>query len=131
MTTTYPNVQTTNGSPNANAQYFRSNFIPYATILINNKPVSVPDILNTTLLGVINNLTPQSYYTFSTGQQITTQAYNGTGNTSTWWMIAELNGYIHPLQMQGGDIVFIPDPQSAINGTNITNAPPTPSTVSF
>jgi len=127
----YPNVTLTTTSPNQNSQYFRSNFIPYANITVNRKTVPVLDILNTSYLGVINSLTPNAQYTFATGQQITTQAFKATNTTSTWWMIAMQNAYIHPLQMQNGDIVYIPNINTAINGTNILSSPSTPSTVSF
>jgi hypothetical protein len=127
----YPNVTLTTTSANENSQYLRSNFIDYVTIAIDQQQVSVPDVLNPKYLSVINSLTPSSYYTFQTGQQITTQAFNGTNTTSTWWMIILQNGYIHPLLMQNGDLVFIPNCNQAINGTSTITAPPTPSTVTF
>ncbi|MDE1905565.1 MAG: hypothetical protein KGH75_03835 [Rhodospirillales bacterium] len=127
----YPNVTLTSTSTNENSQYLRSNFIGYSTIKLNNVSVVVPDILNTNYLGVINNLQPNAKYTYTQGQQITTQAYYATGNTSTWWMICLQNGTIHPLQMQNGDIVFVPNVANAINGTNNISAPPSQSTVSF
>ena len=128
---TYPNVTPTTTTINTDAQYLRSNFISYQTITENNAQVSVPDYLNTTYLGVINSLTPTSYYTYSQGQQLTTQAFKGTGNTSTWWMIALLNGYINPLQMNNGDLVFIPNAAAAISKANTSVNPPAASTVSF
>jgi hypothetical protein len=131
MASNYPNVALSTTSPNENSQYLRANFIPYGSVVVNRQTVNVPDILNTSYLNVINGLTPNAQYTFTTGQQITTQAFYGTGTTSTWWMIAMQNAYIHPLQMQNGDIVFIPNCNTAINGTNVITSPPTPSTVSF
>jgi hypothetical protein len=127
----YPNVTLSTSSTNENSQYLRSNFIPYVQIETNNKQVLVPDVLSKTYLSVINSLSPTAYYTFSTGQQLTTQAFKATGNTSTWWMIAMMNGYIHPLQMNNGDIVLIPNAATAINQSNIQTNAPTPSTVSF
>lgn len=127
----YPNVTLTLTSSAENSQYLRSNFIPYVPITVGKQPVLALDILNTNLLGVINGLTPNAQYTFSTGQQLTTQAFKATSTTSTWWMIAMQNGIIHPLQMQDGDIVLVPNCNAAINGTNTITSPPTPSTVSF
>jgi hypothetical protein len=127
----YPNVTLTTTSPNENTQYLRGNFLDYVPITIGRQTVQVLDVLNTTYLGVINGLTPNAQYTFATGQQITTQAFKATNTTSTWWMIAMQNGYIHPLQMQNGDIVYIPNVNTAINGTNTITSPPTASTVSF
>jgi len=109
----------------------RGNFLSYVPITIGKQTVQALDVLNTTYLGVINGLTPNAQYTFTTGQQITTQAFKATSTTSTWWMIAMQNGYIHPLQMQNGDIVYIPNCNTAINGTNTISSPPAASTVSF
>ena len=127
----YPNVSLTTTSPNQNSQYMRGNFLSYVPITIGKQTVQALDVLNTTYLGVINGLTPNAQYTFTTGQQITTQAFKATSTTSTWWMIAMQNGYIHPLQMQNGDIVYIPNCNTAINGTNTISSPPAASTVSF
>ena len=116
---TYNNITPNPVSPNMNPVYFRSNFIPYATISINNVPYQVMDIANNSYLQIINNLKAVSVVN-SVNYTLPVLAYKTTETTSTWWMIGILNGLIHPLQLQEGQLVLLPDVISAISNNNST-----------
>ena len=130
---TFANIVPRATSTNLNVSYLRSNFIPTATITLNNKSVQILDVLSPTYLAVLKRLSSAKRYTFRTGMQITTAAYNYTDTTSSWWMFIELNGYLHPLQMQEGDVVYTPKQcvQAAINSNATTSSTVAPSTVVF
>lgn len=130
MSTLYNNIIPQATSPNENTVFLRSNFIPTTNIVIKNKSVPVLDIANLSLLTLIKNLKPIQLVD-SENKTLPVIAYKNTQTTSTWWMIGILNGVIHPLQLQQGQKVLIPDVTSAVTTLGNSSSASAGSTVVF
>ncbi len=126
----YRNVTPNAVSTNMNQAYLRSNFIPYGNVTVKGKSVSIPDIFNPRYKQVYDQITPTGMVSYQ-GEPIPTLSQDQYNNTSAWWLIGIANGVIHPLNIDQGTLLFIPDEASAITKTPPSNGTPPPSTVQF
>lgn len=51
-------------------------------------------------------------YTYVGGKSITTVSYELYGNTSAWWIILYINGYMHPDEISDGATLKVPSAES-------------------
>lgn len=103
-----------------NPKYFRSNFVPQATVKWRGKTISVPDGLDYSYQKVLASLNPV-YSADKIDENVTAIAYSLYGNTSIFWAILALNGFFNPIALKDGVEVKYPDISQVLT-TNTSNS---------
>lgn len=92
-------------STNYSAKYDISNFLS----VVNIDGSFYLDALDQRLVELIQQVRPIDVFTYTANVQITTLAYNYYNSTTPWWIILLYNGISHPLDLEPGDVLLIPD----------------------
>jgi hypothetical protein len=67
------------------------------------------DPLDPAIINIIDQVSKQcDQYTYVAGKSITTVSYELYGNTSAWWIILYINGYMHPDEISDGATLKVP-----------------------
>lgn len=102
-------------SSQMDSNYLRSNFIGNVTTMRNNVAVTIPEFYANTYVAIKQALIPSSISRYDGTTHIPTMCNNEFNNTSAWWMIMAINGYLHPLQIPAAVPIVLPNIKNAIN----------------
>lgn len=84
-------------------------------------PVNIPewyDPLDPKIAKIISEAAVTDYYVYDYQEPITSIASKKTGTTSTWWIILQFNGFLHPDEITPGTTLRIPDLRAVTTSLN-------------
>jgi len=95
-------------STNLNPRYLFSLFVPTITINEYGQTINVLEVFSTKMIKAIKAIRPTALQHY-TGQPITTLTYRRYHNTTCYWMILLASKQLHPLTIDNGDLLVLPD----------------------
>lgn len=95
-------------STNANVKYFKSRLLKTQIV---NKVLRI-DIFNYKFsAGLRQSIKNYQQHRFKDDEHLPNISYQYYGTTSLWWIISRFNGITHPLEIDPGTIIRIPNLQ--------------------